>query len=243
MIRSLKTMTGKKLLSAEDEVGTVEDYLFDAQKWLVRYLVVDSGSWLNRRRLLFSPKAVNIQDEEEDRLSINIDRERIEKSPPIDPERKLTPEEEARLHEYYEWPFDVPRLDHTTVPMVEMYSEMQEKTGEGEQTRHSNLQSMDDITGYSIEARDGGIGRVDDILIDDKNWRVQYLVVDTGGFLPGRKILLAPQWIENFDLNDTSVQVDLSRETIENSPPYDPDTMIDHEYEEQLFNHYQRPRD
>ena len=48
------------------------------------------------------------------------------------------------------------------------------------------------IKGYAIEASDGDIGTVSDFLFDDVSWQVRWLVVDTGNWLSGRKVLLPP---------------------------------------------------
>ncbi len=48
------------------------------------------------------------------------------------------------------------------------------------------------IKGYAIQASDGAIGAVSDFLFDDVSWRVRWLVVDTGHWLSGRKVLLPP---------------------------------------------------
>ena len=49
------------------------------------------------------------------------------------------------------------------------------------------LRNVKDLRGYAIRATDGVIGRVDDFYFDDEDWGVRYLVVDTGGWLSGRK--------------------------------------------------------
>ncbi|NUO09873.1 MAG: hypothetical protein HUU08_14545 [Candidatus Brocadia sp.] len=49
---------------------------------------------------------------------------------------------------------------------------------------------------YHIHAIGGEIGHVSDFPVDDNTWIVRYIVVDTGGWLPGKKILIAPLWID-----------------------------------------------
>ena len=46
------------------------------------------------------------------------------------------------------------------------------------------------INGYAIEASDGLLGTVSDLLFEDVGWAIRWLVVDTGNWLPGRKVLL-----------------------------------------------------
>ena len=54
------------------------------------------------------------------------------------------------------------------------------------------LHLISELTGYTISASDGEIGQVEDFYFDDQHWTVRYLVVDTGGWLVGRKVLISP---------------------------------------------------
>src|SRR5688500_2693931 len=54
------------------------------------------------------------------------------------------------------------------------------------------LRNVNDLRGFAIHATDGVIGEVDDLYFDDENWAVRYLIVDTGGWLAGRKVLISP---------------------------------------------------
>jgi sporulation protein YlmC with PRC-barrel domain len=84
------------------------------------------------------------------------------------------------------------------------------------------LRSTRQVTGYHILATDGGIGHVGDYVVDDETWALQYLVVDTGKWLPGRKVLISPTWIKSVNWADTSVFLDHSREEVKISPDFDP---------------------
>ena len=55
MLRSVKELTGYKILATDGEIGRVHDFYFDNQNWIMRYLVVDTGTWLPGRRVLLSP--------------------------------------------------------------------------------------------------------------------------------------------------------------------------------------------
>ena len=57
----------------------------------------------------------------------------------------------------------------------------------GDDSVDPHLRSVKEITGYHIQARDGEIGHVDDVVLEDKSWVIRYLVVDTGKWLPGQK--------------------------------------------------------
>jgi hypothetical protein len=67
------------------------------------------------------------------------------------------------------------------------------------------------------------------------------MVVNTTDWLPGRDVLISPEWIERVDWADASVAVDLEREAIKQSPKYDRSVPIDRHYEVSLYDHYGRP--
>jgi hypothetical protein len=94
------------------------------------------------------------------------------------------------------------------------------------------------VTGYDIAARDGDIGHLDDFLFDDRSWQIRYAVVDTRNWLPGRLVLVSPDWIEGIDWGARRARVRLTREAVESSPPYDRERQLEVEDESRLANHY-----
>ncbi len=64
------------------------------------------------------------------------------------------------------------------------------------------------------------------------------MVVDTRNWLPGKKVLIAPGWIESIAWSQQTVTVDLERESIQHCPAYDPSQPLDREYEKRLHEHY-----
>ena len=70
----------------------------------------------------------------------------------------------------------------------------------------------------------------------------RYIVVDTRNFLPGKKVLISPAWVEKVDWAEGKVRVNLSQEGIRHSPPYNPSAPIDREYESLLYDYYKRPK-
>ena len=71
-----------------------------------------------------------------------------------------------------------------------------------------------------MEATDGEIGHLDGFVIDDETWAIRYVEVATRNWLPGKKVLVSPAWIERVSWEDSKVFVGLSRETIQHAPEY-----------------------
>ena len=101
-----------------------------------------------------------------------------------------------------------------------------------------HLRSIATITGYGIHANDGEIGAVEDILIDDTGWEVRYLTVDTGNWWPGERVLISPRSILKIDWVAEMIYLNVDRETVKKSPPYDPIITVDGAYDEKHFAYY-----
>ncbi len=103
------------------------------------------------------------------------------------------------------------------------------------------LRSLKDFEGYKISATDGGLGQIHDFLFDDEFWIVRYVVVDTGHWLPGRKVLLPPGVLLDADWRKRSFNVALSRDQIKNSPDIDADKPVSRQREIELHEHFGWP--
>jgi sporulation protein YlmC with PRC-barrel domain len=97
---------------------------------------------------------------------------------------------------------------------------------------------MNSLIGFSMESTDGAIGEVTDFYFDDQTWVMVYLIVKTGHWLSGRKVLISSYslrrgmgWPGNFP-------VDLTREQIANSPDIDTDKPVSRQQEVELYGHY-----
>jgi hypothetical protein len=97
---------------------------------------------------------------------------------------------------------------------------------------------MNDLQGFDILATDGEIGIVEDFIVEDDSWAIRYLAIDTHKWWPGKKVMIAPQWIASIDWAQAKVHVLLSREEIKQSPTYDSSKLISREYETQLYRHH-----
>ena len=105
MLQSIKQFYGHQLAASDGEVGQVKDFYFDAQSWVVRYVVVDTGSWLPGRQVLLSPHAFGSLPPSGKLLPVNKTRKQIEGSPSIESHKPVSRQYEEEYHRYYGWPF------------------------------------------------------------------------------------------------------------------------------------------
>ncbi|HEV8310938.1 MAG TPA: PRC-barrel domain-containing protein [Methylomirabilota bacterium] len=103
------------------------------------------------------------------------------------------------------------------------------------------LRSVRDVVGYGLSATDGEIGEIADLLVDDADLKVRYLVIDTGRWLPGRQVILSAAWISSVEPAKRTVVMNIDTKRIKEAPAYDPGAVIDRGYESRLHDHYRFP--
>jgi hypothetical protein len=100
------------------------------------------------------------------------------------------------------------------------------------------LRSLNGTLGYKIGAEDDEFGKVADFYFDDFAWVIRYLVVDTGRWLPGRRVLINPGELGQPDWNRPVLPVSLTREQIEQGPPVSAEAPVSRESELLLAKYY-----
>jgi hypothetical protein len=95
MQRTLENILGYRLLARDGEIGTVFDFFLDDSVWRLRYLVVETGSWLNRRRVLIAPIALGAIDGVKRAIAVNLTRDQVESSPGLDTDKPVSRQEET----------------------------------------------------------------------------------------------------------------------------------------------------
>jgi hypothetical protein len=97
------------------------------------------------------------------------------------------------------------------------------------------------IGGSVVAATDGEIGGVVDLYLDDESWTVRYLVVDTGRWLPGRRVLILPSCVRAIDVEARVVEVSLTREQVRGAPALDTARPVSRRQETELYQYYGFP--
>lgn len=237
MLRSLKGLEGYAVSATDGYIGSVANFLVDDERWVIRYLVVETGGFFSGRRVLISPvsfRQVHWRSTLGFDLALTMDK--VKNSPSIDVDKPV-----SRRHEL-DW-FDYYGYSHYWGPGLRTTGRSNEAPAvqSEEQPGDVHLRSAKEIRGYHIEGTDAAIGHVDDFIIDDETWEVRYLVIDTANWWPGKQVLVAPRWASRISWAEKKVFVDLSRQAIRNSPDWNPSAPVDREYEARLYDHYGRP--
>jgi hypothetical protein len=92
-----------------------------------------------------------------------------------------------------------------------------------------------DLTGYKVEATDGDIGKVDEATNETG---ASYLVVDTGPWIFGKKVMLPAGVIDRADHDDRRLFVDRTKDEIKNAPEFDESRYLNADYRTELGGYY-----
>jgi sporulation protein YlmC with PRC-barrel domain len=101
--------------------------------------------------------------------------------------------------------------------------------------------SVKKLQGHIVCARDGDIGKVSNLYFDDRAWTIRYLVVDTGGWLSGRRVLISPVAVREADWAAEKLPVALTKGQVEHSPSIYADMPVSRQREIELARYYQWP--
>lgn len=100
------------------------------------------------------------------------------------------------------------------------------------------LRSLNSLDGFIVSAIDGEIGKVAEFYFDDTMWTVRYMIVKTGGWLTGRKVLIAPEALLHPDWKNRSLPVNLTMQQVKDSPDIDTDKPVSRQEEDALYAYY-----
>lgn len=227
-------LTGRTVAAVDGDIGTVEDVYFDDERWGVRYFVVNTGGWLNGRRVLVSPLAIVPGELPNDRIPVRLTRQQVKDSPPVDTDQPVSRHYEQAYADYYGnayywagphlWGIGgyASMLDVQPIPPGPADRELR-ALAEAEQAaaEATHLRSCREVRGYRIAAADGDIGHVSDFLVDGETWGIAQLIVDKRNWLPAGQVLVPPAAVGHIDWNTRSLRLEMTREEIRSSPPYE----------------------
>ena len=247
MLYRMEKLIGLSIGATDGDLGKIRDIYFDDNRWAVRYLVVETGSWLDKRKVLISPLAVERIDWDEGIVNVRLTQQQVKGSPSLDTQKPVSRQHELEYFSYYGYP------DYLTGPLLwgltpypVIPTDASAPYNEGLEARANtkgdpHLRSIGEVKGYQLHGADGPMGHLEDMMIDNGSWAVRYIVVDTAHLWFGKHVVMPVQWIQKLDWGGQAVFVDVTREAGRHAPEYDASIEFSREYETRLFGHFDRP--
>lgn len=260
MLHSVEDLQHYAIRASDGEIGHLRDVFFDEASWAIRYLVVETGAWLPRRRVLVSPTAVGQLTLGQNILPVALTLEQVRNGPTTYTGQLVPRQGRIGFRGFPGYPYktagpgswtdDTDRRPATNAsaffiaraPSLHHNRQGGNVRGAPGKERRGNLQlhSCNAVLNGTVRAHDGEIGSVQGMLVDEEKWLVRYFIVKAGAWWPGHELLFAPPWIQIVDWSDSSILVDLTRKQVQESPAYDPEKAFSRQNESSLYAHYGR---
>jgi uncharacterized protein YrrD len=200
--------------ATDGAIGRVTDVYFDDQQWIVRYLVIDTDMWLGWH-VLIAPQSISAVDWDAATIDIALTRDQVERSPRADLEHPLSRLYESEFYTHFGYP---PYWD--AAPMMEPGSEtLPEPIAASAADAH--IRSWREVKGSHIDAADGEIGHVDDVLVDVRSWLIRFIEVDTSNWIGGTSVLVPRTALGSVNWPAGTLSVTLTRDQVKHSPRAD----------------------
>jgi hypothetical protein len=256
MLWLASAINGYTIEASDGSIGTVSDFLFDDASWLVRWLVVDTGTWLSGRKVLLPPSVLGHLDQKHQEFSVKVTMQQIKDSPDIDADRPVSRQMETDIYDHYGWrpywgtSFYMAGFGYlggygylggagtAASPIPEARRREEQIVNARRDHDDPHLRSSAAVTGYHIHALDGEIGHVEDFFVEEADWSIHYLLVDTKNWWPGKKVLISPGSAQAIDWTHKLVNLNVSRQKVKDSPPYDASTIVDMSYRRRFHGYY-----
>ncbi len=235
MLRSFRhQLCDLKVQASDGLIAEVNDVYFDEAEWHVRYLA--TGTWLDGRRVILPSAGLHSETWRGKVIETGLSKGQVRTSPDIGPDPP-TRAQEKDLAEHYEWPAFGEVIPHgVEVPADRIVQHSRRQARESD----SRLRSLAVVIGYPVEATDGEIGKIDDFIVDDKDWMLRYAIVHTGVFPQARRTLVPLETFLPIDLDAAVFRVNVPGETIKHGPTYRGGAP-DRTFESKIYDHYHRP--
>jgi PRC-barrel domain len=221
MFQNSKELFGKKLTALDGDIGHVKDFYFDDAAWAIRYVVVDTGTWLTGRLVLLSPRAFPSLDHEQDTLRVELRKKQIQDSPSIASHETVSEQFEEQYYRSYGWPVywqggEMWGMSGDPLVLAPQPRDVAvRKALEPAADRH--LQSAKTVAAYHIEAVDGTIGHLSSFNFDAKSWAIRELVVETGHWYSEKHILVSASSIERISFLEKKIFIKLTKAEIQSA--------------------------
>lgn len=248
MLHYASSIEKYNLHATDGELGKVKDWYVDDRNWVVRYAVVDTQKWLPGKKVVLSPSAFTGIDEENEEVAVRHDKETVKNSPPLEEETgTLGGSYEAELNQYYGWaPYWIGSdlWGQTSNPMVQepmsdypqsTTNKIDELSSEADYT----LREVDELKeNFTVFIKNKRLGKIEDLLIDEENWKIRYFVIDSTADFPEGSYLLSPDWLESVDWTEHTIYFDLNEEDLAKGADNQEKKKIGRDEEREIYKKY-----
>ena len=243
MLRKIRELGTYRLHATDGDIGHLEQFYFDDRDWKITYFVVDIGTWLHGKKVLMSPSAIIGVDAATKTINASFTKQQVQESDDVGTHKPEGLEQPHDYSLYLGLPYYLVNAlsdsDHGPIPGRAHDPE------KGTASEHSFQHAADDhlrssrlVSRYHVMAVDGEIGQIEDGIVEDQTWTIQYVVSTVGNWWSPKKVLLPTEWILWVSAAESNIYVSLTRNQIATAPAFYPEKPLTGDLEIALYNHY-----
>lgn len=215
MLESAKELIRYRVKAVDGKLGKAHDLYFEDGSWAIRYLLLNVGRWLLGERVLVPPERLGQPDTKSHSLPVLMTKREVEQCAAAETAQPVSHQMQHKVSARYGG-------THAQGggPMASLHGVMSSEAvalAESEESppqQGPGLRSIQEVLGYQIEALDGPLGVAEDFLIDDDEWVIRYILVNTKTWKPGRQVLIPPSWVQAIVWSESRIHVSVKREKI-----------------------------
>ena len=221
----LTNLLGTKIIAVDGEVGRIEDFYFDDQSWIIRFIVVDTGGWLEGREVVLSPKHITAYNRKEEAIETSLTRQQVESSPSFNAHMPISRQYEEDYYQYYNlqpywhgtqfWgiaPYPSP-VQHPEVAVK--HSATISSSAPIRHPEESHLRSIRELVDYEVTAQGQTVGSVADFLVQEHNWQIDQCLIKTGNILERQFLRVLRSEVKGIDYLGSTVELGVERSQLQ----------------------------
>ncbi|MDF1544957.1 MAG: hypothetical protein P1R58_07640, partial [bacterium] len=214
MLWSLNSLIGDRIIAKDGVAGTALDFTINCVSWYISELVTSVGSWWRSREVRIPSVSIQCPVGATDMLPVGLTKKQVKES--------LSTEDGGRLQRG-------------------MKSDLHSAGVPAPKPAAPQLVSWESMISYRVHTLDGPAGFLRDIIVNDENWHIRYLVVELALEGVNHQTLVSNDWVSGVHENQSSVSLNLSIRELIGSPKYDPKVPVNRDIEGRLYNYYGEP--
>jgi hypothetical protein len=226
MLHGIRQVEGFSVRASDGPAGVVSDIYLDRACKRISHMVVASGRWPERSRVAAVIESLALIDWIERSVQLGLSREQIAACPEAS---RLLGAGQIGAYDYFDDPYywtgsllwGTPTFAGLADSDIRDAHERAAQQRGAQNDAQALACSVKDMVGCSLHAADGSLGHISDFLFDDEDWSVQWMVADPRNWWPGPHVLIPLDRLEGFDALAREMAVDMRREEVRASPPYD----------------------
>lgn len=221
-MKSLRSLLGLRVQGADGKLGRLQDVYFDDRAWRVEFLMICRGRF---PACCFLASPDRIVQRSTDRVMLSLSKSEAKNAAGADSVETVTEHERKLLRECYGIS-DVTKYPGRWQPHEAIATQEEVETAAEElhdPKADRSLRSLSEFLDYLVQVREGDAGTVDDLLVGEDDWLVNYIVVNTKGYATfPQKILVRAEWVESISWEQSTASLDSSLERLQSCQRYNP---------------------